>query len=301
MREADGRTLDELGCLAALGWSGKDMALWLGVRERELEEAPECAAFREAISRGRLEKRAEIEIAVARAAGKGDLAAVKSFSEIVRDKSFSFSKLDLFGGAEREGALEKIQEYIAGGSKGELPRKEQVYIDLLTLVYSLDGQYGKRRTIRFLTSQPFGLPYDRAATVYSEAVELFYCNRNVSREALRNKLADQFDSLYIAARDAARTTRDFEAAAGILASKARALQLDKEEPRTLPPEAYTRPFRILSLSPEAIGLPPANRDELARQIDAVAAPEAVKRRLRQDSGIEDLDIAKWIEDEKEEG
>lgn len=117
---------------------------------------------------------------------------------------------------------------------------------------------------------------------------------------MRNKMADQFDTLYVAARDAAKTSKDYAVAADILANKARALQLDKDDPAKLPAEIYQPMFRLLSATPESIGLPAANRDELERQIDTVVAPESVKRRLRTDAGIVDLDIVKYLEDAKEE-
>lgn len=300
------KLLDDLSSLAALGWTDAELAGFLDITERQLAAiladptSTDDPNIRDAIKRGQLEKRAKIELAVVRGAMKGDSGSIDQFRDIVRDKSFSISKLDLFGGAEKEGAFERIQEYIASGSKGDLSDKERMYIDLLTLVYSLDGQYGKRRTVRFLTSEPFGLPYQRAADIYSEAMELFYCNRKVSKEALRNKMADQFDTLYVAARDAAKTSKDYAVAADILANKARALQLDRDDPAKLPAEVYQPMFRLLSATPESIGLPAANRDELERQIDTVVAPESVKRRLRTDAGIVDLDIVKYLEDAKEE-
>jgi hypothetical protein len=300
------KLLDDLSSLAALGWTDAELAGFLDITERQLAAiladptSTDDPNIRDAIKRGQLEKRAKIELAVVRGAMEGDSGSIDQFRDIVRDKSFSISKLDLFGGAEKEGAFERIQEYIASGSKGDLSDKERMYIDLLTLVYSLDGQYGKRRTVRFLTSEPFGLPYQRAADIYSEAMELFYCNRKVSKEALRNKMADQFDTLYVAARDAAKTSKDYAVAADILANKARALQLDRDDPAKLPAEVYQPMFRLLSATPESIGLPAANRDELERQIDTVVAPESVKRRLRTDAGIVDLDIVKYLEDAKEE-
>lgn len=306
MKELTPELLDDLSSLAALGWTDAELAGFLDITERQLAAiladptSTDDPNIRDAIKRGQLEKRAKIELAVVRGAMGGDSGSIDQFRDIVRDKSFSISKLDLFGGAEKEGAFERIQEYIASGSKGDLSDKERVYIDLLTLVYSLDGQYGKRRTVRFLTSEPFGLPYQRAADIYSEAMELFYCNRKVSKGALRNKMADQFDTLYVAARNAAKTSKDYAVAADILANKARALQLDRDDPAKLPAEIYQPMFRLLSATPESIGLPAANRDELERQIETVVAPEAVKRRLRTDAGIVDLDIVKYLEDAKEE-
>ena len=288
-------SLDRIAYLAALGWPDNEIFISEGIDEKS---APE--EVREAIEHGKLKKRADIEIAVARAAASGTPEAVKQFNEVVRDKSFSLSKLDLFGGPEDEGAFERIQDYIAGGSRGNLSQKEQVYIDLLTMIYSLDGQWGKRRTIKFLTSKPFSFSYEQASNMYAESIEMFFANRKVSKEAMRAKMADQYDTLYALAMQNARTTKDFEIAAGILSSKAKVLRLDQDDPQQLPAENYSKQFRVLSLSPEVIGLPRANRDELARQIDGIVAPEAVKKRLRVDAGIDDLDIVKFMDNVAQE-
>lgn len=288
-------SLDRIAYLAALGWPDNEIFISEGIDEKSVPEE-----VREAIEHGRLKKRADIEIAVARAAASGTPEAVKQFNEVVRDKSFSISKLDLFGGPEDQGAFERIQDYIAEGSKGNLSQKEQVYIDLLTMIYSLDGQWGKRRTIKFLTSKPFSFSYEQAANMYAESIEMFFANRKVSKEAMRAKMADQYDTLYALAMQNARTTKDFEIAAGILSSKAKVLRLDQDDPQQLPAENYSKQFRVLSLSPEVIGLPRANRDELARQIDGIVAPEAVKKRLRVDAGIDDLDIVKFMDNVAQE-
>lgn len=288
-------SLDRIAYLATLGWPDNEIFISEGIDEKSVPEE-----VREAIEHGRLKKRADIEIAVARAAASGTPEAVKQFNEVVRDKSFSLSKLDLFGGPEDEGAFERIQDYIAGGSKGNLSQKEQVYIDLLTMIYSLDGQWGKRRTIKFLTSKPFSFSYEQASNMYAESIEMFFANRKVSKEAMRAKMADQYDTLYVLAMQNARTTKDFEIAAGILSSKAKVLRLEQDDPQQLPAENYSKQFRVLSLSPEVIGLPRANRDELARQIDGIVAPEAVKKRLRVDAGIDDLDIVKLMDNVAQE-
>lgn len=282
--------------LSAIGWTDEEIAGYYGLSDLEYkEELKKKGELYKAVNSGRLQKRAEIEIAIAKEAEKGDSAAVAQFSKIVRDKSFSISKLDLFGGADKEGAFEKIRDYISGGSVGDLSSKEQVYIDILVLIYSLDGQYGKRRTIKFLTSKPFNFTYPHATDMYAEAIELFFCNRKVSKDAMRQKMAEQFDSLYVAARDAAQNTKDYEIAANILINKAKALQLDKDDPEKLPADVYTKQYRVLSLTPKVLGLPAADRNELARQIDEIVAPEQVRQRLKMEAGVEDLDIVEILE------
>lgn len=283
--------------LGALGWPEDDIAVYFGWDRAILHN--ECANPDSEISkillRGRLQKRAEVEIRLMKEAIGGNLTAAKQYADIVRDKSFQLSKLDIFGGPADEGAFQRIQDYIASGCPGTLSEKEQLYIDLLVMIYSLDGQYGKRYTIRFLTRKPFCLSYQRASDMYAEAVELFFSNRKVSKEALRAKMADQFDTLYSLAMSAAKTPKEYEMAANILAQKAKIQRLDQEDPEVLPPAQYQKRFRLLSLTPEVIGLPPANRDVMAAQIDSILEPGSVKKRLRMEAGIEDVDIVELLE------
>lgn len=283
--------------LGALGWPETDIAAFFGWDEALLRA--ECAnpdsEIAKLLARGRLQKRAEIEVRLMQDAVGGNLTAAKQFAEIMRDRSFQLSKLDIFGGPADEGAFERLQEYIASGSSGTLSENEQRYIDLLVMIYSMDGQHGKRKTIRFLTRPPFGFTYNRASDLYAEAVEMFFANRKVSKDALRAKMADQFDTLYALTMAAAKTPKDYEIAANILAQKGKIQRLDQDDPVVLPSDQYQKRFRLLSLTPEVIGLTPANRDVLAAQIDSTLEPDSVKRRLRMEAGIEDVDIIEILE------
>lgn len=289
---------EELLALGALGWSEHELAVYFGWDEGVFhqEYSNPNSEISKLLLRGKLQKRAEIEIRLMNDAIGGNLTAAKQFTEVMRDKSFQLSKLDLFGGPADEGAMERIQQYIDGGCKHTLSPGEQIYIDLLVMIYSLDGQHGKRNTIRFLTRPPFGFTYSRASDLYAEAIEMFFANRQVSKDAMRAKTADQFDTLHAAAVASAKSTRDYEVAANILAQKAKVLRLDQPDPEVLPPSQYQKQFRVLSLTPESIGLPPANRDILAAQIDSLGLDSSVRRRLRMEAGIDDVEIIELLED-----
>ena len=208
--------------------------------------------------------------------------------------------LDLFGGPKDPEVWNAIQEYIGNGSRGNLDTKEQHYLDLLTLIYSLDGQYGKRNTIRFLASSYFGFGYEQAGRLYGEAIEMFYANRGISKDAMRAKTADQLDAAFTAAFNAATTAKDFKNAAEILKMKAEVLGLDKEDAKVLEARVYMRQYRVLSLSAADIGLPVANRRELAEMIDALGLPDTVNRRVSMEAGIIDMDIVEMMENESQE-
>ena len=143
---------ETLMSLGALGWSEDDIAVYFGWDKRLLHSltVDPDSEISVLLLRGRLQNRAKIEIRLMNDAIGGNLTAAKQFSDIMRDKSFEVSKLDIFGGPADEGAFERIQNYIAKGCPGTLSGNEQLYIDLLVMIYSLDGQHGKRKTIRFL-------------------------------------------------------------------------------------------------------------------------------------------------------
>ena len=75
---------------------------------------------------------------------------------------------------------------------------------------------------------------------------------------------------------------------------------DQPDPEQLPSSQYIKPIRLLSLDSSDVSLPPANRDALSRQIDSVLAPDAVKKRLRMEAGIEDVDFIEIINVAQEE-
>lgn len=289
---------DKLLSFGALGWSAEDIALFFGWKIDVLHEelSNPDSEISQILHRGELQKRAELELSLFKAAVGGNLKAAKQLSEVVRDRNFQLSKLDLFGGPADEGAWNRIQQYIYAGCPGNISDNEQLYLDLLVMIYSLDGQYGKRNTIRFLTRKPFGFSYEKANNLYAEAVELFFANRQISRDAMRAKTADQFDSLHAAAVASAQTPRDYEIAANILTQKAKILRLDQADPEVLPPSQYQKQYRLLSLTPKAIGLPPADRSVLAAQIDSMGLSESVQRRLKMESGVEDVDIIEILND-----
>lgn len=299
----DDVTLRYLQAFGALYWSTDDIAAYLGVRDLQWwqgEISNPLSQVSCTIRHGELEQRAKVELGILKGAIAGSEKDIETFRTMMRDKSFALSKLDLFGGTKDLNLWQKIQDYIVSGSKGTLSAREQRYLDLLNLIFSLDRQYGKRNTVKFLTSTPFGYTYSQATTLYAEAVELFYCNRNVSRKALREKTADMFDALYQAAVQSAKTTSDYLAAADILTRKAKMLRLDEEEAEKLDPGIYERRPVVLSLDSEDIGLPKADRRKLAEIIDRTKIPQSEKQRLAMEAGIVDMDIVKFLENESQE-
>lgn len=288
----DEQTREQLYALGALEWTTADIAAFFGWNRCDLEADLQnpMSDIAGILHQAKLRTQFEIENKLYKEAAKGNFSAIQEFYKVKRTRSFELSKADVFGAPLDSATFARIQDYIANGSRGTLSDEEQHYIDLLVMVWSLDGQYGKAKTVKFLVAPPFSMSYERASDVYHEATELFFTNRKTTKEALRNKIADELDSIYHLAREAATTPKDYAECAKILEKQAHILRLDVDEPPLLPTELYARQIRVLTLTPETIGLPSVNRDKLAAQIDSLDVSDRVKKRLRMEASIEDIDF-----------
>lgn len=292
-------SVQELQRYGALEWNPRDIAISMGfdIDQFTAEYKDPDSIVSLAITRGRLQAQAVISTKVLDNAKLGDLPSILHLEKIRREKTFQTSKLDIFGGFDDQKALERVSEYIAAGRTSELSNSEKLFIDLLSIINSLDRQFGKRATIKLLTQQ-FGYSYDRAVDYYDQADQLFYSNRNTTKEAMRNKYAEMLDNIAHAALLTAQTPKDYEAVSEIIAKAAKIRKLDEPEIQKLPAAMYLRQIRMFSLTPEVLGLPPVNRQEVNDQIQQLHIPEVEKRRLRQEALIEDVDIIEMFENGK---
>lgn len=288
--------------LGGLQWGEREIAAFFGWDQKVLhfELSDENSEISRLLLQGELKVRFDVESRLQQDAAGGNLTAARQFQEIMRDRSFRMTKLDLFGGADDTKLFTTIQKYIEDGCPGDLGTREQLYIDALQLVYSMNTCHGSRKTIRFLTKPPYNLSYDRAKDLMTEAIELFNSGRRNSKEAMRAHIADAYDTIYHAMMAAAKTPQELAMAAGILDKRAKLLQLDKEDPAPFTPNQYIRQYRIISLTPDSVGLPAANRDSLGSLIDALPETDREKKRLKMEGGIIPTDITTMLEDVTQE-
>ena len=294
---------EELVQLGALRWPEEKIAAFFGWDRKALKretENPESEISR-LLLRGELEADFKLEARLMSDAQEGNLTAAKQFSELMRDRSFRMSKLDLFGGAEKGELFDAIQKYLDKGCTGNLSTREQMYLEMLQIIYSFNNKLGDRRTLRLLTQDPYKMEYNRARDMMAEAVELFNGGRRATKEAMRYHAAETYDNLYHMILDTAKTPQDIALAGTMHDKKVKLLRLDEPDPNILPPEQYMKTFRVLSLTTECLGLPAVNRDEVAAQIDALDIPDAEKKRIRMEAGVEDMDIVKMMEDVTSQG
>ncbi len=296
-KQFDDEALKELQDFGALGWAPQDIATFFGFDIQaftaEYNNPDSIIAYN--IRRGQLINYAEIDKKALLSAKGGNIKSMERIDQIRRERSFSVSKLDIFGAFDDPEKFQRVYDYIVAGKSSDLSNNEKLYLEMLSIVNSIDRQFGKRATIKFLQSTPFNYSYVQAVDYYNEADNLFYANRGQTKEAMRNKLASMIIDLGVGAQKTAQTPKDFEIAGNLYAKAARILALDEPDVQRLPAELYRRQFRVFSLNTETIGLPKIDRHEVGQQIDLMPIPENVKDRLRSESLIEDANIITLLE------
>lgn len=192
-----------------------------------------------------------------------------------------------------------LQDYLASGCTLELTDEELDYYNALYALVGIDRKYGKDNAIAFLMHPPFNVERSRARRMYAEALNLFYLNDTVEREAYRNILFDNLRKAAQAVLQNATTSKDMEVYGNLLAQAWKVKRLDQPDPVRLemPKE---KPVKVYDLDPAAVGLPSANRMALGRQIDRMDdLSEHEKTRLRRDANIVDIDIEDMLDDTEE--
>lgn len=291
--------LTEIETLSSLFYSVTEIALYLGIDYHYLnglittETTPESIAYR----RGVLISEININKKLLGDAEAGSVKAIQEINKIKRNKGFQSSKLDIFGGFENKETLDKIKHYVLKGDYTALKPNEGFYIDVLILISSLDRRVGKRSVLKFLTDH-LKLTYAKAIDLYNESINLFYCDKGIAKDALRNKYAEELDQAAAAALAVAQNSRDYECYAKIKEVAAKIRQFDKEDPEPLDNNYYRKPVKLFSTDTKVLGLS-ANRTEVAEIIDGLDLPETDKNRLRQDAQLTSINIDNLLNESQE--
>lgn len=161
-------------------------------------------------------------------------------------------------------------------------------------------KHGKQHSIDFFIKR-YKLRPARARQMFEEAINLFYIDNSIDKKAYRNHYADQLEEVAHHIKSNIRNSQDAERFAKLIKEISILRQLDKEDPPSLPAEAYMKPIRIHSLDPTVIELPAVNRHELARQIDEdLEIPEKDKLRLKNEALIEPFNFIERLHELQEE-
>lgn len=176
---------------------------------------------------------------------------------------------------------EQLQAYVMNGKTGDLSEELVVYLSHLELVRSMHDKYQSRAgIIRILTSPAYGYTDYAARKLYADAINFFYSDNQVKREAWANLYADKLDNLALLCIEA----DDWEGARRCFADAAK-FRMGSEPANDIPEDLFDRRPVFYTLNPEHVGLPgKVNRHKLARWIDKLPdIDENERRRIHRDA------------------
>lgn len=167
--------------------------------------------------------------------------------------------------------LADIYEFMETGNPDNAPEEIVAYLELLNKVYGMtlriDKFGSKEAVIRHLMVAEKLSRY-KSASLYNEAIEYFYSDKDVSKKAWRNFYASIMDKEI---NFAIRTQRDGSDAKRIVDMAKTAAEMRgafDEEIEELPEELFRAPIIVYSCDAEMLGMPKVDRNRLSAQIDA---------------------------------
>jgi hypothetical protein len=195
--------------------------------------------------------------------------------------------------------FERLQDYIQSGAKEELSEEETAYLDVLYLLNSMRRKYGKENAIAFIQKPPYNIQYRRARNMYDEAINLFYADDTIERQAHKNMLFEELMSAAKVVLMTAETSKDMEVYGDLVAKAYKIKGLDQPEPPQIPEGIYKKNIKVYTLNPGHIKLEKVDRNALAERIDNMEIKENEKSRLRQEAGVSDIDFIELYDEQEE--
>ena len=150
--------------------------------------------------------------------------------------------------------------------------------------------------IKFIQGEPYGLSEYLATKYYSDAINFFYLDIKIKKQAWRNMIADDLSRSAALCLKTAKSSKDLDIYKNIKLAEYNARQLNEPEKEDIPDSFYKKPYKVYTLDSRKVGREPENRNVLAAHIDSLNIPEADKLRVKRDAMIEDVNFLEDYED-----
>lgn len=179
-----------------------------------------------------------------------------------------------------ETSYEQLQAWIETGKSKQMPEDLVSYLQALELVRSMYDKYvSKKFIIKTLSLQPWSLSEYRAQKLFNEAINFFYANNEIKREAWAQVYADKLDKIALLAIE----SDDYQTAQKCTLEAAK-LRMGEKSNQTIPRELLDRRPIFYTIEPKDVNLPKANRNKLAQWIDSLEdIPNDTRNRLHRDA------------------
>lgn len=193
-----------------------------------------------------------------------------------------------------------LQDYIAGGSKGELSEEQRQYEELLYATIGVVRKEGRQQAREWLEHDR-GCTRHVAERVVWEAVNLFYQQDHIRQEAWRNVLfqklmnvARLWEQTNIGIDDEGKVlciarAKDYEAYVKIIKQAAALKRLSERDDQPGPQQTNTQ-INIYGTNAQAVGIPATDRRAILENPYLKQLPAKHRDRLAMEIGATPLDI-----------
>lgn len=192
--------------------------------------------------------------------------------------------------------LEVIQEYIESGRTKEMPEEIERYLNLMEIVRGMHlRQKSRAFCIKLLKSQPYSLSEYLARKIYNDAINFFYSDNDIRKEAWRNIYAEKIEKAAAVVLETSKSAKDLEIYTKMLLQAAELRGLNEPDEKELPSELFEKPVKIYEVTPESLGMEPVDRRVIGEIIDSLPITELQKKAIRRDASVDDNTL--FLEDD----
>lgn len=198
-------------------------------------------------------------------------------------------------------SLSDIYDFLEFGNMNNAPAHIVEYIQVLDKIRAMSlriDQFGSKEAIlKHLVAIEKYSRY-KANKLYEEALEYFYSDSTISKQAWKYIIAEKMMMNINFAEQIKESVQDSEKIQGMYLKLRDVLELDKEDKEELPQELFRKPVKLFTVDTELLGLPKVDRNRLAEIIEAIPElTEKEKLRIKSEALVIDL---KAFPDEQED-
>lgn len=194
--------------------------------------------------------------------------------------------------------LDHVYQFIETGDPLNAPPEIVQYLEILSAVHTMSLRidiYGSREMVLKHIIINYGVTHGKASTLYNEAIEYFFAEKEVSKKAYGNFYANIVDQAINFTRLTMKDSSDAKRLTDMVKVAAELRGVFDEQEQEIPKEMFSKPIVIYSTDFEELGLQPTNRKKLQEQIDKIEGlSEKEKEKLYQDADITPYTLP-WLE------
>lgn len=186
--------------------------------------------------------------------------------------------------------LDDIYRFMETGNPDNAPIEIVAYLEVLTRVHGMIlriDKFGSREAVIKHLTVGEKISRLKASQLYSEAIEYFYVDKEVSKKAWANFYASIIDQEINFIRQTKKDSSDSKRVAELAKIAAEMRGVYNEDKEELPPEIFQKQNVIYTTNIADLGLPKVDRNRIKEMIDTKFGQltEKERQRLYQEADI----------------